>query len=65
MFTLNDPAAHVRTSTTQRRSSVTRIVIPAIIVAAALLAADLYASKGAFALASMTALGRVVRYTFL
>jgi hypothetical protein len=65
MFTLDHPAAHVRRTTTQRLGGAMSVVVPTIIVAAALLAADLYASKGAYALASMAALGRVVRYTFL
>jgi hypothetical protein len=49
----------------QGHRSVMRVAIPALIIVAALVAADLYASKGTYLIASMAALGRVVRYAFL
>jgi hypothetical protein len=65
MSTLNFSEDYVRKSPTQGRVSAMRVAIPAFIFVAALVAADLYASKGTYSIASMAALGRVVRYAFL
>jgi hypothetical protein len=59
------PGVHKRNSSTRASGNVVGLVILAFIVVAALVAADLYASKGTYSSASMATLGRMVWYTFL